>query len=241
MLQRNNTMVDGVPKSPSSVDKRKVATGKALPKSRGRAGATPEHGSVKSAPRGSDVMRLVAEVDALWTELETTRAKVRELEARADVDPLLDILNRRGFERELTRSLAYVKRYGTPAALLYLDLDDFKSVNDCHGHAAGDAVLRAVASALVRYVRASDVVARLGGDEFAVLLWNLSESDAAHKALAIEAVTAGATVRLPDHELRAGASVGMAMLGPLDSAAEVLARADQAMYARKASRHRPDA
>ena len=105
-----------------------------------------------------------------------SRARIAELEARIDVDPLTETLNRRGFERELTRSLAYVKRYGASAALIYLDLDGFKPVNDRHGHAAGDAVLKAVAAALVRHVRASDVVARIGGDEFVVLLWNVERA-----------------------------------------------------------------
>ena len=127
-------------------------------------------------------MRLAAEVDALAAQLEASRARITELEARIDIDPLTDILNRRGFERELKRSLAYVKRYGTSAALIYLDLDGFKPVNDRHGHAAGDAVLKAVAAALVRSVRASDVVARIGGDEFAVLLWNVTGPAAAAKA-----------------------------------------------------------
>ncbi len=79
---------------------------------------------------------------------------------------------------------AYVKRYGTSAALIYLDLDGFKRINDRHGHAAGDAVLKAVAMVLDRHVRASDLVARLGGDEFALLLWNCAEADAHAKAQA---------------------------------------------------------
>ena len=115
-------------------------------------------------------MRLAAEVDALAAQLQDSRARILDLEARVDVDPLTDVLNRRGFERELKRSLAYVKRYGTSAALIYIDLDGFKPVNDRHGHGAGDAVLKAIAAALLRNVRASDVVARIGGDEFAVLL-----------------------------------------------------------------------
>ena len=129
------------------------------------------------APR-SAAMRLAAEVERLERELAAARAQMAALAARAEIDPLTDILNRRGFERELKRSLAYVKRYGTSAALIYLDLDDFKRINDRHGHAAGDAVLKAVAMVLTRHVRASDLVARLGGDEFAVLLWNLTEADA---------------------------------------------------------------
>jgi diguanylate cyclase (GGDEF)-like protein len=138
-------------------------------------------------------MRLAAEVERLERELAAARSRMAALEARADVDPLTDVLNRRGFERELKRSLAYVKRYGPSAALLYLDLDGFKSVNDRHGHAAGDAALKAVAIVLNRHVRASDVVARLGGDEFAVLLWNIGEDDARKKALAIEAAIARTT------------------------------------------------
>ncbi len=112
---------------------------------------------------------------------------MKELEATAVVDAVTGIFNRRGFDRELERSLAYVKRYGTRAALFYIDLDGFKPVNDQHGHAAGDAILRAVAAMLTRSVRASDTVARLGGDEFGLILWNLNEGDAAAKAWALEA------------------------------------------------------
>ncbi|HTZ02992.1 MAG TPA: GGDEF domain-containing protein, partial [Xanthobacteraceae bacterium] len=132
-------------------------------------------------------MQLAAEVDRLAAQLAASRTRIADLEARVDIDPLTDVLNRRGFERELVRSLAYVKRYGTSAALVYVDLDGFKPVNDSAGHAAGDAVLKAVAASLLRNVRASDVVGRLGGDEFAVLLWNIGEAEAAAKAKAIEA------------------------------------------------------
>jgi diguanylate cyclase (GGDEF)-like protein len=181
-------------------------------------------------------MRLVAEVEALKAELAAARAQIAELEVRADVDPLLDILNRRGFERELARSLAYVKRYGTPAALLYLDLDGFKSVNDRHGHAVGDAVLKAVAAALVREVRASDVVGRLGGDELAILLWNVTEAAAAAKAEILEQTVETADLAPLGIDLAVGASVGAAMLDVSDTPARVIERADRAMYARKAAR-----
>ncbi len=188
------------------------------------------------APSRAAVMRLAAEVDALAAQLEASRSRISELEARVDIDPLTDILNRRGFERELKRSLAYVKRYGTSAALVYLDLDGFKPVNDRHGHAAGDAVLKAIAAALLRNVRASDVVARIGGDEFAVLLWNVGGPAAATKAAALETAVYSTPVRWENSTLVVGASAGVAPLGALDSAADVLARADAAMYARKAER-----
>ena len=181
-------------------------------------------------------MRLAVELDRLQQELSAARTQIVALEARADIDALTDIFNRRGFERELRRSLAYVKRYGTSAVLVYLDLDGFKEINDRHGHAAGDAVLKAVAMVLTRHVRASDVVARLGGDEFAVLLWNCSEADAVSKALALEAAVARATAVHGRARLGVGASAGAAMLLPLDQPAELIERADRAMYARKAER-----
>jgi diguanylate cyclase (GGDEF)-like protein len=182
-------------------------------------------------------MRLAAEVERLELELAAARDEIEALAARADVDPLTEVLNRRGFERELKRSLAYLKRYGTSAALLYVDLDRFKSINDRHGHAAGDAMLKAVTTVIVRHVRASDVVARLGGDEFAVLLWNLTEADAQMKAQTLEAAIARTTASHAAATLSIGASVGTATLQPLDRPAEVLDRADAAMYARKAVRN----
>ena len=190
----------------------------------------------KPKPARSSAMMLAGEVDRLLQELQQTRMQLAELAARADTDPLLEVFNRRGFERELTRSLAYVKRYGTRAALLFLDLDGFKQVNDRHGHAAGDAVLKAVAAALTRKVRASDTVARIGGDEFAVLLWNLDEISAAAKAEALEAEIARISLPFNSAVLTITASAGAVMLGPLDSPAEATTRADHAMYARKAAR-----
>jgi diguanylate cyclase (GGDEF)-like protein len=183
-------------------------------------------------------MQLVAEVDRLQAELAAARAQVAELEARADIDPLLDVFNRRGFERELKRTLAYVTRYGAQAALVYLDLDGFKPVNDAHGHAAGDAVLKAVAATLLRNVRASDSVARIGGDEFVVLLWNLDETHAAAKAAALEQAVAATLTGWNGTTLSVAASAGYAPIAPHDEPADVLGRADQAMYRRKAARKR---
>jgi len=179
---------------------------------------------------------LRAEVERLKHELEEARARIAELEQHADVDPLLDILNRRGFERELKRSLAYVKRYGTPAALLYVDLDGFKAINDEHGHAAGDALLKAVAGELAAHVRASDVVARLGGDEFGVLMWNAGKPQAMMRARDLEMRIEELPVTHGSAQLSVGASVGVTLLsGDIDVAALIDA-ADKAMYARKKER-----
>jgi diguanylate cyclase (GGDEF)-like protein len=210
-----------------------------------RSSAQPEHpdSAHSAAPRRarSQIRVLAAEVERLERELEAARAQMAQLAVRAEIDPLTDVLNRRGFERELKRSLAYVKRHGTSAALVFIDLDEFKRVNDRHGHAAGDAVLKAVAMLLNRHVRASDLVARLGGDEFALLLWNCDEADATAKAETVEDAIARTTAThktgtSASATLSVGASCGATMLLPLDRPGELLERADRAMYARKAQR-----
>jgi diguanylate cyclase (GGDEF)-like protein len=191
---------------------------------------------MSAAPPTGQAALLLAEIDRLKAELVRAEWRIAELEARADVDPLLDIFNRRGFERELTRSLAYVKRYGTDAVLVYLDLDGFKAVNDQHGHAAGDALLKAVASTLTKHVRASDVVARLGGDEFAVLMWNVSEAHAVAKAHELERIIEQNRVAHNGASLLVGASGGITPLRPDGNAADMIDVADKAMYARKQER-----
>jgi diguanylate cyclase (GGDEF)-like protein len=194
--------------------------------------AKPETGAAAPKSR-SLVMRLAAEVDALKEALVSARARVAELETRVDEDPLTGVLNRRGFERVLARALAFVRRYDATAALVYLDLDNFKPVNDHHGHAVGDWVLARVARLIAGHVRASDVVARLGGDEFVVLLWNVSEANAAEKALAFEALIEGENFAHQGNRLAAGLSAGTVMLAGGDTVERALERADEAMYARK--------
>jgi diguanylate cyclase (GGDEF)-like protein len=182
------------------------------------------------------VTSLLAENERLKRELAVARARVGELEARADVDPLLDILNRRGFERELKRALSHVKRYGTQAALMFVDLDGFKGINDRYGHAAGDALLKAVARDLIGHVRASDVVGRIGGDEFGVLVWRVEEPQAVAKARELAVVIARVGITHGRSQVSVAASVGVALLVEDSNPADVIAAADQAMYARKDER-----
>jgi diguanylate cyclase (GGDEF)-like protein len=181
-------------------------------------------------------MRLAAEIDALKADLAAARARVAELETRVDEDPLTGLLNRRGFERALERALAFVRRYGATAALLYLDLDRFKPINDRLGHAAGDWVLGRVARLIAGNVRASDVVGGVGGDEFAVLLWNVGREQAEEKARAIETMMDQETFERADARCALGLSAGVAMLSPDDTVEAAVARADEAMYLRKRER-----
>jgi len=182
------------------------------------------------------VTSLLAEIERLKREIAVARARIAELEARADVDPLLDILNRRGFERELARVRAHVRRYGTQAALIFIDLDGFKSVNDRYGHGAGDALLKAVARELVAHVRASDVIGRLGGDEFGVLIWRADEAQASAKARDLEGLIARVAVTHGQAQIHVGASAGAAPFLADATPAEMIAAADQAMYVRKQKR-----
>jgi diguanylate cyclase (GGDEF)-like protein len=172
----------------------------------------------------------------LRTQLARAQARIDQLEAAADQDFLLDIPNRRGFERELNRSIAYIKRYHASGALIVLDVDRLKPINDAYGHAAGDEVLKAIVAVLLRHVRSSDVIGRLGGDEFALLLWNLSATDAHAKAVSLEEAVDGLSFVFRGRKVAAGASAGVAILGPHAEVSRALEEADSAMYVRKAQR-----
>jgi diguanylate cyclase (GGDEF)-like protein len=188
-----------------------------------------------SAPRpaANDAKSTIRRLKA---QLAEAQARIGELQASADTDFLLDILNRRGFERELNRSIAYIKRYHASGALIVLDVDRLKPINDAFGHAAGDQVLKAIVATVLSQVRASDVVGRLGGDEIAVLLWNLSETDAKAKAASLEEAIDRLTFVFRGSNVTAGASAGVAVLGPHAEAGRALEEADSAMYVRKAQR-----
>jgi diguanylate cyclase (GGDEF)-like protein len=172
----------------------------------------------------------------LRTQLAQARARIEELQASADTDFLLDIPNRRGFERALNRSIGYIKRYHASGALVVLDVDRLKPINDAFGHAAGDQVLKTIVATLLAQVRSSDLIGRLGGDEFALLLWNLSETDARAKAASLEASVDRLTFAFGGRTITAGASAGVTILGPHAEAGRALEEADSAMYVRKAQR-----
>jgi diguanylate cyclase (GGDEF)-like protein len=169
---------------------------------------------------------------SLEGDLAAAQARIKHLESLIETDPLLDILNRRGFERELRRAIARVARYDGSAAIVFIDLDHFKSINDQFGHLAGDAALQAVSDTIVKCCRNSDVVARFGGDEFAVLLWNLTEHDARIKARLLEQAIESLRIRLAAGCVSVGASAGITMLCGSDLPGQVVTRADTDMYSR---------
>lgn len=211
--------------------KRVLAPAKAAAK-RGRPARAGRKKATGTAATGRDR----ATIRKLRGELKAALKRIEELQAFADTDFLLGIPNRRGFEHELQRAVAYIKRYRASGALILLDVDRLKPINDTFGHAAGDQVLKAIVDVLTRQVRASDVVGRLGGDEFALLLWNLSETDARAKAAMLEDDIDRLTFAFGGQTVMAGASAGVSVLTPQSEAGRALEEADSAMYVRKAQR-----
>jgi diguanylate cyclase len=163
------------------------------------------------------------------------RAREHDLRRQALFDSLTGLANRSLFRDRLQHALELNARYRRPVAVVFLDLDDFKVVNDSYGHAAGDELLVRVAEAITRASRAGDTVARLGGDEFAVLLEETTDP-----LLAAERIRAavGQPFVVAGHEHVVRASVGVAAIpeeAPLVSAEALLAGSDAAMYAAKRS------
>ncbi len=168
----------------------------------------------------------------------TDRRKMEDdLRRLALRDPLTGLANRAVLRDNLERAIAFARRHRRPGALLLMDLDGFKAINDTLGHAAGDALLEALAVRLQGAVRKSDLVARLGGDEFAILLHALESpkaaDDAAHRVIrAVER-----PLRVAGHELRPRCSIGIALLPEHgDSADALLKAADLALYEVKRER-----
>jgi diguanylate cyclase (GGDEF)-like protein len=222
MTKKTRATASKGPKRPKSA----VAGQKAAPRRKAAPNPRP---ATAPADQRSTIRRLKA-------ELAKAQARIEELQASADTDFLLDIPNRRGFERELHRSIAYIKRYHAGGALIVLDVDRLKPINDAFGHAAGDQVLKAIVATLLGQVRSSDVIGRLGGDEFALLLWHLSESDAKAKAASLEEMIDRLTFVFRGRAISAGASAGVAILDSHSEAGRALEAADSAMYVRKAQR-----
>ncbi|RMF16312.1 MAG: sensor domain-containing diguanylate cyclase [Gammaproteobacteria bacterium] len=160
--------------------------------------------------------------------------KTAELERLAYFDPLTDLANRRFLLETLEQLVEGFPRYGEPAALLYLDLDGFKEVNDTLGHDAGDALLREVALRLKANVRSSDLVARLGGDEFAILLRHTDSVQNVAKVAQKMIDQIERPVPLAGRSVNVSASVGVTrMPADGDSVKQLLTHADLAMYAAK--------
>ena len=182
------------------------------------------------------IAALTGEMARLQREVEVGRNKLLDAERAANQDTLLPILNRRAFVREIARFVAFIERYGTPASLVYFDLDGFKSVNDMHGHAAGDIVLHHFAGLLASHVRGTDVVGRLGGDEFGIVLAHASLDQARNKGDTLIKALRDGPPRWQDKPVAVTFSYGAYELRAGENADMAMANADLAMYANKRER-----
>jgi diguanylate cyclase (GGDEF)-like protein len=178
---------------------------------------------------------VVLKADRIIARQEKERSlREEQIRHQAHHDALTGLPNRTYFSTRLNEALAHARRYGHMGALMFIDLDRFKIVNDSLGHNAGDQLLQVVAQRIGNCVRDTDLLFRMGGDEFVVILPEMAEpEDAAHLAQRIIAGVS-APVSLYEHEVSVGATIGIAVYpGDGDDAEEVMRNADAAMYSAK--------
>ena len=179
---------------------------------------------------GISLACLLGALILVWSRNE----RMQELQRQAGQDSLTGLKNRRRFEEDLRSEMARSRRMGRTGALMMLDLDYFKRVNDSLGHPAGDLLIREIAGVLRRRARATDVLARLGGDEFAIVLPQCDSEEAQSRSRGDRGGDPGARPAA-ENGPPVTASIGIAMFGadPRTSFESVIAEADAAMYAAK--------
>lgn len=170
---------------------------------------------------------------AVELENQQLKARVAELERLVACDTLTPLFNRRHFMEELDRWCWRAHRYGGDYGLLFIDVDNLKTVNDHQGHLAGDLLLTSIANALLSAVRRSDLVARIGGDEFAMLLDNIPAAQLSGKAERIVKIVGKLSVEHEGVKLVPSISAGHTAIEPGVKPSELLLRADRSMYAAK--------
>ncbi len=183
------------------------------------------------------IIELECEVKKLREELALARRRVEELTELADQDPLIEIMNRRAFVRELSRVMAAVERYDFSASLIYVDLNGLKKINDEKGHAAGDAVLKYLGETFATHVRQTDAVARLGGDEFGIVLTHASTREAQRKMQRMAAIITAKPLKFNGMDIRVSVSWGVFPILKGQDVEEALRAADAAMYSQKKARY----
>lgn len=183
------------------------------------------------------VNELTGEITALRREVRLLRIANAELERVAVRDTLTPLYNRRYFLTALHERLGRAKRYQTKAAVLFIDLNRMKHINDLYGHSAGDFALVHTAQIVQANIRTTDVAARIGGDEFAIIIEEVDQGQAEAKANHLDRVLRASQCVYGDAILPVSASVGFTILRPNDTEDALIERADANMYARKRAWH----
>ncbi|MEM7428411.1 MAG: GGDEF domain-containing protein [Pseudomonadota bacterium] len=176
---------------------------------------------------------LAEEVASLRARLDERDAEIARLQGLVDIDPLLPLLNRRAFLREAERAWASSVRHGHGLAVIYLDIDGLKTINDAHGHAAGDAVLGYVCEVVTANMRAGDLAGRMGGDEFALLLTHLTSRQAETKAEELCGKIGAGGVPTDAGRVQVTATCGVCSSRGQATLKELLRTADERMLALK--------
>ena len=164
------------------------------------------------------------------------RDQISQLQTLALTDPLTGLPNRRAFDEYFYAALAATRRYNETGVLAYIDIDNFKTVNDSLGHEAGDAVLMRVAEVLSRQVRANDLVARYGGDEFVALLVRTPSDEGHRRATELQNVVNSSHATFESTCIHVRASFGIVAYGASDAPEVLIQQADAAMFANKKSK-----
>ena len=192
----------------------------------------------KESAKDASKLAVIAQglVEELSHHLAKQDRRIAELENLATTDGLTRVLNRRGFEDRLIHELSVARRHGVGGVLIFVDLDQFKPINDTYGHAAGDEVLVTVANLLKTQIRDTDYIARLGGDEFAILLPRSNKRNGVQRAEDLDRKLNNAYAAWSGHNIPIKASCGVYMYTSKIEMKELLENADAAMYLIKQER-----
>lgn len=179
------------------------------------------------------VTALLEKLEDTTRELSRTKENLAEMERLVDVDCVAPIPNRRAFMRRLTWAITMFQRYNHPSTLMYFDINDFKKINDEHGHAAGDLAILHVSHLLSSVMRESDFLARIGGDEFAVIMYYASEEAARKRAELINQKLKTTPFMFAGKQLHLSTAFGVYSIKAGDDAEACVAAADMSMYVDK--------
>lgn len=192
-------------------------------------------GSIQADASAEAFARLAEENALLRASMGEMRARLDEMEQESERDALTGLPNRPSFLRALERTVSNANRHGTPAALLYLDIDGLDAINGSHGQIAGDAALIHVGKLLAGLIRGTDFAARVGGDEFAVILDHLDMDSAIETSERIGRFIADNPLDLGAGTLKVPVTIGLATIMRGDTSTDVLHRGEVTMHKAKAA------
>lgn len=181
--------------------------------------------------------KLQLEIAYLKKQLSTQSKVIRQLKQEAYTDELTKLWNRRKFQEDLEKTVQYNKRHGRQSAVFFIDLNQFKPINDTLGHLAGDSILQQVAKSLKQSCRGHDDVYRFGGDEFVIIMHDINADSYKNKTDFIHNTICNTTCCFNHQEICISASIGACLIDGRTSSEQVVEKADMQMYKVKQGNH----